>query len=105
MMNRYRRQLATFFGVELPARKVKPSGSLRILGFILIALSFLLYGIGLLILPFMPFEIAVKAGLIPLSLLIGEISFWIGAAIVGSAVVARYCKWLNPCHWIENRTH
>jgi len=99
MMNRYRGQVAAFLGVTpVPAPRA-PSSGLRSLAFGLIVLSFVLYGIGLLMVPFLPIETGAKAALIPTLLGLGEVSFWVGAAIVGKALVAKYRRYLNPLNW------
>ncbi len=67
-------------------------------------------GIGLLILypilwgfaaivPFTPFPTNVKAAVITVCIVLGEILFLIGAALVGKEVVNKYKSKLNPKNW------
>lgn len=65
---------------------------------ILIILSFVLYGL-IFIVPFLPFTIIQKALIVPGLVASGEITWWIGVAIVGKKVISKYKKYLNPCNW------
>ncbi|MBS4220110.1 transporter suffix domain-containing protein [Bacillus sp. FJAT-49711] len=67
-------------------------------------------GIGLLILypilwgfaaivPFTPFPTHLKATVITVCIVVGEILFLIGAAFVGKEVVTKYKSKLNPKNW------
>jgi NADP-dependent 3-hydroxy acid dehydrogenase YdfG len=68
------------------------------LGIALVVISTLLYG-GLLLLPFLSLPTATKLAVTPLLILFGEATFWIGGALLGKEVVARYKQYLNPCNW------
>lgn len=67
-------------------------------------------GIGLLILypilwglvaivPFTPFPTHIKATVITVCIVVGEIFFLIGVAFVGKEVVTKYKSKLNPKNW------
>jgi hypothetical protein len=73
-------------------------GWLRWLGVGLVALSFVLYG-GLLVLPFLPWGTELKILLAPTLVILGEVAFWLGALILGKAVVARYRRYFDPRQW------
>lgn len=71
---------------------------------------FFKFGIGLLILypilwgiaaivPFTPLPTNIKATVIPVCIVAGEIIFLIGAACVGKEVVTKYKGKLNPKNW------
>ena len=73
------------------------------LGTALIVLSTLLYG-GLFVLPFLSITGAMKLTVTPFLILFGELTFWIGGALLGKEVVTRYKKYLNPCNWFSKST-
>lgn len=68
------------------------------LGIALVVISTLLYG-GLLLLPFLAISTAAKLAVTPMLILFGEVTFWVGGAMLGREVVARYKRYLNPCNW------
>jgi short-subunit dehydrogenase len=104
MMNRYSRQMRAYI-VQGDQIVIKPrSNVLQLLGVLLIIASFLLYGIGLLVIPFLTLDAAVKALLIGGTLAFGELTFWVGAALAGSAVVSRYRNCFNPRNWFKSRS-
>ena len=70
------------------------------LGFLLIALSILLYA-GLLLVPFIPYSIGTKAAISSVLVILGEISFWVGGFILGKDIVAKYKKYFNPLRWFK----
>jgi hypothetical protein len=74
----------------------------RRLGFLLVVLSFLLYGC-LLFVPSAPLSTSGKVALSSLLVISGEASFWIGGFILGRDVVARWRGALNPCRWLRGR--
>jgi short-subunit dehydrogenase len=79
--------------------KVKtPSQIMNKIALVLVILSFLLYGLAILV-PFMSLSLAYKTTLVPAFIIVGEIVWWIGIAIVGKQVVTKYRKYLNPCSW------
>lgn len=67
-------------------------------GIALVVISTILYG-GLLALPFLSISTAAKLTATPLLILFGEVTFWVGGALLGKEVVARYKQYLNPCNW------
>ncbi|MBI3173639.1 MAG: SDR family NAD(P)-dependent oxidoreductase [Chloroflexi bacterium] len=68
------------------------------IGVALVVISTILYG-GLLALPFLSISTAAKLTATPLLILFGEVTFWVGGAMLGKEVVARYKQYLNPCNW------
>ncbi|MEG0386669.1 MAG: transporter suffix domain-containing protein [Solibacillus sp.] len=58
----------------------------------------LLWGIAVIV-PFTPFPTSIKATIIPVSIVLGEIFFIIGVAFVGKEVVTKYKSKLNPKNW------
>lgn len=83
--------------------KVKtPSQVMNKIALVLVILSFLLYGLAILV-PFTPLSLAYKTALVPAFIIVGEIVWWIGIAIVGKQVVTKYRKYLNPCNWCGSR--
>lgn len=67
-------------------------------GVIIFSLSLWLVPI---ITPFTPIPIKVKAGLIPGSIIVAEIMFWLGALLVGKEVANKFKSYLNPKKWRE----
>ncbi len=103
MTNNYTKKMHAFFGEqEQPVKRQSTNKPLQLIGILLIVASFVLYGIGLFIIPFTALDTAPKAGLVGVALGSGELTFWIGAAIVGSSAVQRYRKYLNPCNWFSS---
>ncbi len=82
----------------------KPAGRPRMkkLGLLLVALSFMLYG-GILLVPFTPFATATKAAITTGLIITGEISFWLGALLLGKEIVAKYKRYLNPLQWFKKQ--
>lgn len=85
--------------------KVKtPSQLMNKIALVLVILSFLLYGLAILV-PFMSLSLAYKTTLVPAFIIVGEIVWWIGIAIVGKQVVTKYRKYLNPCNWCGSNSN
>ena len=74
----------------------------RTLGILLVISSFVAYGC-LLVLPFLTLSAAVKLALAPALVASGEAAFWIGGALLGKELVARYRRYLNPRSWCVRR--
>lgn len=70
----------------------------RALGILLIAISTLAYLL-LLAIPLLATTVAAKAGIAGGLIAVGEVTFWIGAALLGRELVARFRRHLNPCTW------
>ena len=102
LMRRYGAALRQFFnrpGGQPPDPSARPPSSWgRTLGLILIAVSFLVYG-GLLGLPFLPLAGLTKLALAPVLVVVGEATFWVGGALVGREVVARYRQVFSLGYW------
>ena len=70
------------------------------MGISLIVLSVMLYG-AILLLPFLSLPGKARLGAAPILVILGEVAFWGGGALLGAEVVARYRRWLNPRHWFD----
>jgi len=74
----------------------------RILGLVLVVLStmayLLLFGV-----PFLPVATEVKAGVSVALVVVGEVTFWIGAALLGRELVTRFRHALNPRTWLRRQ--
>ena len=68
------------------------------IGIIIFSLSLWLIPI---ITPFTPIPTKVKAGIIPGSIIVAEILFWLGALLVGKEVANNFKGYLNPKKWRE----
>jgi len=75
-----------------------PSLMMTRIALILVILSFVFYGLAMLT-PLAPLSIAFKAAVIPAFIIMGEIVWWFGVAIVGKQAVSKYREYLNPCKW------
>jgi hypothetical protein len=67
----------------------------RHLGVFLLVLSFVFYGLILLV-PFLPLGTTAKVAAAPVLALLGELAFWPGSLLVGKEIVARYKAYLDP---------
>lgn len=85
---------------DIEKERKESSGKLRKLGISLIVLSFVFWG-GLLIVPFIQYSVGIKIAISTVLAVLGEVSFWIGAFILGKEVIARYKKYLNPFRWFK----
>ncbi|MEG0386249.1 transporter suffix domain-containing protein [Solibacillus cecembensis] len=68
------------------------------LGIALLILYPILWGVAA-ITPFTPLPTHIKAAVITVSIVVGEIFFLIGVAFVGKEVVTKYKSKLNPKNW------
>ncbi len=59
----------------------------------------MLYG-AMLLLPFC-FSGKARLAAVPVLVMLGEVAFWGGGTLLGTEVVARYRRWLNPRHWFS----
>ncbi|HEX3021937.1 MAG TPA: transporter suffix domain-containing protein, partial [Lachnospiraceae bacterium] len=75
----------------------------RKLAIIAVILSFLLYAL-LPVVGFIPISIKIKTVLIPSMMVISEILFWVGGAILGKDVISKYKRFFNPCNWFCSKT-
>ncbi|MCG8402913.1 MAG: transporter suffix domain-containing protein [Firmicutes bacterium] len=80
----------------------KGGSRLRVLGFVLIVLSTILYG-SLLLVPFIPSAVGTKIALSSGLVICGELCFWIGGIILGKELITKYRKKLNPLQWFKKR--
>ncbi|WP_155593877.1 transporter suffix domain-containing protein [Lysinibacillus cavernae] len=68
------------------------------IGIIIFSLSLWLIPI---ITPFTPIPTKLKAGIIPGSIVVAEIMFWVGALLVGKEAANKFKSYLNPKKWRE----
>jgi NADP-dependent 3-hydroxy acid dehydrogenase YdfG len=97
LMRRYGALMRRHFGHEEAGESSSSAG--RALGILLVAVSTLAYLL-LLVVPLLAITTAAKAGVAGGLLLLGEITFWAGAALLGRELVARFRRYLNPCTWL-----
>jgi L-amino acid N-acyltransferase YncA len=71
-------------------------------GVTLIIISSVVYLL-LLVVPFLKFQASVKLALVPVIIIIGEITFWAGTFFVGKELVKRYKSYLNPLKWFRKK--
>lgn len=55
--------------------------------------------LGVVGVPFLPVETAMKVGIVGVLLVAGEVAFWLGAILTGKEFVARYKQHLDPRNW------
>lgn len=72
----------------------------RTTGTLLVVFSFIAYGL-LFVVPFLPLSAALKVGVSSVLVVAGEITFWVGGALLGKEMVKRYRRYLNPCAWFH----
>ena len=97
MMKSYGEMMERFFNGKGPDDPGRGS-SWRRLGIFLVIYSFVAYGL-LLAVPFVPLAAAGKVLLSSLLVGSGEVTFWVGGALLGKEVVGRYKKYFNPLNW------
>jgi len=72
------------------------------LGVILIIISFILW-IFILGAPFLEISITLKAAIVGIFVVLGEIFFWGGTVLVGKDIVKKYMQCINPIEWINKK--
>jgi hypothetical protein len=72
------------------------------LGVILIIISFILW-IFILAAPFLEITTTLKAAIVGIFVVLGEIFFWGGTVLVGKDIVKKYMECINPIKWINNK--
>jgi len=72
----------------------------RALGILLVAVSILAYLL-LLAVPLLDATAVAKAGIASGLIVLGEVTFWVGAVLLGRELVARFRHYLNPCSWFR----
>jgi NADP-dependent 3-hydroxy acid dehydrogenase YdfG len=103
LMRRYGVVLRRHFGgVESDGSSLSlgrsSSGAGRVFGILLVAVSTLAYLL-LLTVPLLAASVAAKAGIAGGLIIVGEVTFWAGAALLGRDLVAWFHRHLNPCAW------
>ncbi len=53
--------------------------------------------------PFIPVSAALKLTFGSVLVIMGEIFFWLGAAILGKDIAKKYIGFLNPLRWIKKK--
>lgn len=72
------------------------------IGIILVALSFVLYGM-ILLLPFVPLATSLKLSAAPVLAVLGELAFWSGSVFLGKEIILRYKRYLDPRNWCADK--
>jgi hypothetical protein len=75
---------------------------LKKIGILLIVLSFVFYGLILLI-PLLSVTLKTKTILTTSLVVVGEISFWSGGLILGKEMVNKYRSLFNPKNWFKRK--
>jgi hypothetical protein len=73
---------------------------LKKIGFLLFVLSFVFYGLILLI-PLLSVSLKTKTIITTSLIVIGEITFWSGGLILGKEVMKKYRSLFNPKNWFK----
>ncbi len=55
----------------------------------------------LAIIPFLEMEVKTKITISTISLIIGEIAFWLGGILVGKELFVKYKSLFNPKNWFK----
>jgi hypothetical protein len=76
---------------------------LKKVGILLFVLSFVFYGLILLI-PLLSVTLKTKTILATTLVVIGEVSFWSGGLILGKEVVKKYRSLLYPKNWFKRKS-
>ena len=72
------------------------------IGIILMAISFVLW-IFILGAPWLSMSTALKASMVVIFIILGEIFFWGGTALLGKDIVKKYKQYLNPIIWLRKK--
>ena len=70
------------------------------IGVVLIIMSFILW-IFILGAPWLPMSTTVKASIVAILIVLGEIFFWGGTVLVGRDIVKKYVHCINPMRWVR----
>jgi short-subunit dehydrogenase len=103
LLNRYGNILKRFLDIDAMNSNITPTATstwAKWLGLGLIMLSFVLYGGLLFVLPFLPISTETKLAMSPILVLFGESVFWVGGAILGKEIVAKYKQYFSPSYWL-----
>ena len=66
-----------------------------VIGVVLMGLSLALW-VALPIVPFLPFQVGVKATVAGSQVVVAEVAFWLGAALAGPEAARRMRSWWRP---------
>lgn len=89
-----------FSGAPVPEKNAS-AGWTTYLGIALVVLSFALYG-ALALLPFLPLALQEKAVAGGAFVVVSEIAFWMGGAMLGKELVTRFRRYLDPRTWCKS---
>lgn len=76
---------------------------LKKIGIVLFVLSFVFYGLILLV-PMLSVSLKIKTIITTSLVITGEIAFWSGGLILGKEVVKRYRSLFNPKNWFKTKS-
>ena len=72
------------------------------IGITLIIISFILW-IFIFMISWFPISTTLKATIVTIFIILGEVFFWGGSALVGKDIVKKYIKDINPITWIRKK--
>ena len=72
-------------------------------GIVLIIISSVVYLL-LLVIPFLKIETSAKLTLVPVIIIVGEVTFWAGTFFLGKELIKRYRSYLNPLKWFRKKS-
>ena len=76
-------------------------GLLNSIAIILIILSCIAFGL-IFVVPFLSLTVAAKGIFVTALVVIMEVAWWAGIAIVGKQVITKYKKFLDPRNWFSH---
>lgn len=84
------------------SKPFRNSSQLKKIGIFLLVSSFFLYGVIFLI-PFTPYDFAIKTKAAASLFISKEIAFWVAAVILGKEFINKHKNILNPYHWFSKK--
>ena len=72
------------------------------LGVVLIVISFILW-VFILGAPWLPMSTTLKASMVAIFIILGEIFFWGGTVLVGKDMIKKYKQYLNLITWLRKK--
>jgi len=75
--------------------------SLSMIGRILFVFSLAIWLFGVLAVPFLPLKLSLKAWVAGVCIVVGEITFYVSAVLLGKEVIKKYRKYFNLRNWFR----
>jgi hypothetical protein len=82
--------------------KLRNGKLLNTIAISLILLSGLFFGM-IFVIPFFPLSLTTKGVLVTVSIICGEVAWWVGVAVAGKQVLTKYKRYLNPRNWFSRK--